>query len=199
MSKLSALRNAADFFKHSLKSCDICPRNCRADRAKGRLGYCRAPHSPAVYSYMTHRGEEPPISGRLGSGTIFFSHCNMKCVYCQNYTFSQLDKGNEMSVEKLAETMLSMQGIGCHNINLVSPTHFVPQIVDSLVIASDRGLNIPIVYNTGGYEKLDTLKALSGIVDIYMPDMRYSDNEMAKKYSDAPDYVDYNRPAIKEM
>jgi len=148
---------------------------------------------------MTHRGEEPPISGRLGSGTIFFSHCNMKCVYCQNYTFSQLDKGNEMSVEKLAETMLSMQGIGCHNINLVSPTHFVPQIVDSLVIASDRGLNIPIVYNTGGYEKLDTLKALSGIVDIYMPDMRYSDNEMAKKYSDAPDYVDYNRPAIKEM
>ena len=119
----------------------------------------------------------------------------MKCVYCQNYSFSQLDQGNEISIEKLAEIMLYLQKAGCHNINLVSPTHFVPQIVFALEIAFEKGLNIPIVYNTGGYEKLETIKALSGVVDIYMPDMRYSSDDMAKKYSDAPDYVEYNRTA----
>ena len=182
-----------------ISRCDICPRNCRVDRKAGRLGYCRAPYNPVVYSYMAHRGEEPPISGRLGSGTIFFSHCNMKCVYCQNYTFSQLDKGEEISIEKLAEIMLSLQKNGCHNINLVSPTHFVPQIVSALKIASGNGLKIPIVYNTSGYEKVETIKALEGIIDIYLTDMRYSEDSMAAKYSDAPDYVDYNRPAVLEM
>ena len=199
MSKLPALRKARELFVDSLKKCDICPRGCRVDRSRERLGYCRAPYNPVVYSYMAHRGEEPPISGRRGSGTIFFSHCNMKCVYCQNYSFSQLDKGNELSIEKLAEIMLSLQKDGCHNINLVSPTHFVPQIISALETAVENGLAIPIVYNTGGYERIETLRALSGIVDIYLPDMRYSHNEMAAKYSDAPDYVDYNRPAINEM
>ncbi|MFA6320663.1 MAG: radical SAM protein [Candidatus Omnitrophota bacterium] len=152
-----------------------------------------------VYSYLAHRGEEPPISGRKGSGTIFFSGCNMKCVYCQNYSFSQLDKGSETSVEKLSEIMLYLQKIGCHNINLVTPTHFVPQIVFALEKACEAGLNIPIAYNTSGYDSLETIKILSGIVDIYMPDMRYSNNAMASKYSDAPDYVEVNRLAVKEM
>ncbi|MFA5143097.1 MAG: radical SAM protein [Candidatus Omnitrophota bacterium] len=179
--------------------CVICPRKCGVERKQGKLGYCRAPCNAVVYSYMAHRGEEPPISGKRGSGTIFFSYCNMKCVYCQNYIFSQLDKGGAVSAEKLASIMLELQELGCHNINLVSPTHFVPQIVTALLIARDGGLTVPIVYNTNGYERVETLKTLAGIVDIYLPDMRYSDNAMAAKYSAAPDYVGYNRRAVKEM
>ena len=185
--------------KLSLEKCDICPRRCGVDRTKGETGYCRAPHNPVIYSYMAHRGEEPPISGKRGSGAIFFAHCNMRCVYCQNYNFSQFDKGNEVTVEKLAGIMLELQKSGCHNINLVSPTHFTPQIILALEIATSKGLDIPIVYNTGGYERVETLRALSGIVDIYLPDMRYSGNAMAAKYSDAPDYVECNRAAVKEM
>ncbi|MDO8535825.1 MAG: radical SAM protein [Candidatus Omnitrophota bacterium] len=199
MNNASSLLKACEFFKDSLKACDICPRKCLADRSSGRAGYCRAPYNPVVYSYMPHRGEEPPISGRRGSGAIFFSHCNMKCAYCQNYSFSQLDKGNETSIDRLAEMMLSLENSGCHNINLVSPTHFVPRIISALQLAFDKGLNIPIAYNTGGYERVETIRALSGIVDIYMPDMRYSSNEMAERYSDAPGYVDYDRPAVAEM
>jgi len=199
MSKLAALRKASSHFKDSLKNCIICPRACGINRTDGHTGYCRAPYNPVVYSYLAHRGEEPPISGRKGSGTIFFSGCNMKCVYCQNYSFSQLDKGSETSVEKLSEIMLYLQKIGCHNINLVTPTHFVPQIVFALEKACEAGLNIPIAYNTSGYDSLETIKILSGIVDIYMPDMRYSNNAMASKYSDAPDYVEVNRLAVKEM
>ena len=199
MNRPSALHKAAESFKDSLKKCAICPRKCGVDRIRGRLGYCRAPYNPVVYSYFAHHGEEPPISGSRGSGTIFFSHCNMKCVYCQNYSFSQLDEGSEISIESLSDIMLHLQETGCHNINLVSPTHFVPQIVLALETAFAKGLKIPIVYNTGGYDSTETLKRLSGVIDIYMPDMRYSNNEMASKYSDAPDYVEYNRPAIKEM
>lgn len=199
MNRRSALKRAKEYFRDSLKKCAICPRKCGVDRSRGRLGYCRAPGDPVVYSYMAHRGEEPPISGRRGSGAIFFSHCNMKCVYCQNYSFSQLDKGSVVSIEKLADMMLALQKQGCHNINLVSPTHFVSQIVSALDIAAAGGLNIPIVYNTSGYELVETIKHLSGAVDIYLPDMRYSSNEMASRYSDAPDYVDYDRPAVKEM
>ncbi len=183
----------------SMDKCAICPRSCGVDRRAGQLGYCRAPFNPVVYSYMAHHGEEPPISGCRGSGTIFFSHCNMKCVYCQNYSFSQLDEGNVISVVKLSGIMLSLQESGCHNINLVSPTHFVPQIISALEIARDKGLNIPIVYNTGGYEKPETLRSLAGIIDIYLTDIRYSRNDMAAKYSDAPNYADYNRPAVIEM
>lgn len=185
--------------KDSLKNCSICPRRCGVDRTKGPTGYCRATSNPAVYSYSPHHGEEPPLSGTRGSGTIFFSHCNMKCTYCQNYYFSQLDNGEEISVEKLAGMMLSLQKRGCHNINLVSPTHFVPQIMMALEVAFDKGLRLPIVYNTGGYDLPETISLLDGIIDIYMPDMRYSDDEMARQYSDAPNYTGYNRESVKEM
>lgn len=199
MDKLSLLRAASKAFKDSLKCCTICPRKCSVDRMSGQIGYCRAPYNPIVYSYLAHRGEEPPISGRKGSGTIFFSGCNMKCVYCQNFSFSQMGGGSGMPIEKLSETMLYLQKTGCHNINLVTPTHYVPQIIFALEKAVERGLNIPIAYNTSGYDSIETLRMLSGVIDIYMPDMRYSDNEMAARYSDAPDYVELNRLAVKEM
>lgn len=154
---------------------------------------------PAVYSYFTHSGEEPPISGTKGSGTIFFTHCTMRCVYCQNYSFSQLSDEKEVSTGDLAWIMLGLQNRGCHNINLVTPTHYVPQILEALLIAAKEGLDIPIVYNTSGYETVDTLRMLDGIIDIYLPDMRYGDDASAGKFSDAPDYVKFNRMAIAEM
>lgn len=197
--KLKKIRGALRKLEGSLKKCAICPRRCGVDRSAGSTGYCRAPFNPVVYSHLAHHGEEPALSGSKGSGTIFFAHCNMKCVYCQNYYFSQLDNGAALSVEKLALIMLNLQKAGCHNINLVSPTHFVPQILMALEIAVEKGLNIPIVYNTSGYDSLETIKLLDGIVDIYLPDMRYSDNEKAKIYSDASDYVECNKASVKEM
>jgi len=197
--KLVKIRKAIAAFKGALKKCSICPRRCGIDRTAGKRGYCRAPSDPVVYSHSPHHGEEPPISCRRGSGTIFFTCCNMKCVYCQNYYFSQLDNGEEVSIEALSSMMLGLQENRCHNINLVSPTHFVPQILAALEIAVDKGLGLPIVYNTGGYDSPDAIRLLNGIVDIYMPDMRYSDNAMAKKYSDAPDYVEINRACVMEM
>lgn len=197
--KIELVKKANALLRDSMDSCVICPRKCRADRSNGKKGYCRAPLNPVVYSYGPHHGEEPPLSGKNGSGTIFFSHCNMKCVYCQNYYFSQLDEGKEISIDRLSGIMLSLQKQGCHNINLVSPTHFVPQILLALEKALANGLTIPIVYNTSGYELPDTIRLLRGIVDIYLPDMRYSDDEAAKKYSDANDYVKHNRDSIKEM
>jgi putative pyruvate formate lyase activating enzyme len=197
--KLNKVCAAVDLLKDSLNKCAICPRRCGVNRSGGKLGYCRAPFNPVIYSYIAHHGEEPAISGRKGSGTIFFTHCNMKCVYCQNYIFSQLDNGEEVSIERLASIILKLQDVRCHNINLVSPTHFVPQILMALKIAIEKGLNIPIVYNTSGYDSLDTIKLLDGIIDIYMPDMRYSDNRMAKLYSDAPNYVEHDRACICEM
>lgn len=199
LSKLERIRRLKPALKGALEHCSICPRRCNAQRTKGRLGYCRAGSNPAVYSYSAHYGEEPPLSGTKGSGTIFFSHCNMRCAYCQNYYFSQLDNGEEVSLDALSRMMLYLQKIGCHNINLVSPTHFVPQIIGSLESALEGGLEIPIVYNTGGYDSSETLKMLEGIVDIYMPDMRYADDKMALNYSDAPDYVERNRESIIEM
>ncbi len=199
MNKLNKVCAAIDLLKDSMDKCAICPRKCGVNRTDGKLGYCRAPFNPVVYSYIAHHGEEPPLSGIRGSGTIFFTHCNMKCVYCQNYIFSQLDNGDEVSIEKLASIMLDLQSTGCHNINLVSPTHFVPRILKALKIALKEGLYIPIVYNTSGYDSLEMIKILDGIIDIYLPDMRYSDNRMAKAYSDAPDYVEHNRAAVKEM
>jgi len=197
--KLEAVKRASALLGDCLKSCSICPRTCGVDRTAGRTGYCRASLNSAVYSYSPHHGEEPPISGTKGSGTIFFSHCNMKCAYCQNYYFSQLDKGEEVTCKKLAGMMLSLQKRGCHNINLVTPTHYVPQILMALQIALEGGLDIPIVYNTSGYDLAGTIKMLDGIIDIYMPDMRYSDDAMAKKYSDAPGYVEHNRACVLEM
>jgi putative pyruvate formate lyase activating enzyme len=197
--KITLVKKAGIALKDSLKNCAICPRKCGVDRTAGKTGYCRASYNPVVYSYLSHHGEEPPISGTKGSGTIFFSHCNMKCLYCQNYYFSQMDKGEEVTVEKLADIMLALQAKGCHNINLVTPTHYTPQILMSLEIALEKGLEIPIVYNTSGYELAETISLLDGIIDIYLPDMRYSDNEMAKKYSDANRYVEFNRTAVEEM
>jgi putative pyruvate formate lyase activating enzyme len=199
MHKLKLIQNAIKYFDGSLKNCRICPRVCGADRQSGKVGYCRAPLDPVVYSYIQHHGEEPALSGSRSSGTIFFSHCNMKCAYCQNYQFSQLDNGEKITIEKLASIMLNLQKSGCHNINLVSPTHYVPQILKALEIAVGNGLNIPIVYNTSGYDLPDTINALKSVIDIYLPDMRYSDNDMALIYSNTADYVKYNRSSIKEM
>jgi putative pyruvate formate lyase activating enzyme len=148
---------------------------------------------------MPHHGEEPPISGMRGSGTIFFSGCNMACVYCQNYEFSQLGQGSEVDIETLAEFMLQLQEMGCHNINLVTPTHVMPRILKSLAIALKRGFQLPLVYNTGGYELPEIIKLLDGIIDVYLVDMRYADSESAVKYSAAVDYPGYNQEAVKEM
>jgi putative pyruvate formate lyase activating enzyme len=194
------LDHAADTAYRLLEACAICPRKCGINRLKGETGFCKTGIQAEVYSYLAHHGEEPPISGAKGSGTIFFTHCNMACVYCQNYEFSQKNKqGGGISDPELAKIMLELQGRGCHNINLVSPTHVMPQILKALKIAIEKGLNIPLVYNTGGYESPDIIKLLDGIVDVYLPDMRYSDSDMARKFSGAPDYPAYNQAAVKEM
>ncbi|MDD4957150.1 MAG: radical SAM protein [Candidatus Omnitrophica bacterium] len=169
------------------------------NRRNGERGKCGAGMRARVYTYMAHYGEEPPVSGSHGSGTIFFSGCNMSCVYCQNYKFSQAAMGRELSAQELADVMLNLQDKGCHNINLVSPTPYVPQILEALIPAIDRGLSVPIVYNTGGYDLVDVLSDLEGIVDIYLPDMRYADNEWALKFSGIPDYVENNRAVVREM
>ncbi len=199
LSTLASLKKANSYFKDALRECRICPRRCGVDRTSGKTGYCRAGEKASVYSCLAHQGEEPPISGQRGSGTIFFSRCNMKCVYCQNYRFSQLDEGREVTTAELAEMMISLEKRGCHNINLVSPTHYLPQVLSALTEAAGKGLSIPIVYNTSGYELKESIRAIEGVVDIYLPDMRYSDNAMARVYSDAPDYVERNRESVLEM
>ncbi|MFH1996057.1 MAG: radical SAM protein [Candidatus Omnitrophota bacterium] len=199
INKKDRIRAAASKAGSLLEKCVICPRKCGANRLDGKRGYCRAGLNPRVYSFSPHRGEEPVLSGVKGSGTIFFSYCSMKCAYCQNYNFSQLDKGEDVTIGRLSEMMLYLQRVGCHNINLVSPTHYVPQIVLALSKAFDGGLTIPVVYNTSGYELVETLRYLEGIVDIYLPDMRYTDNVSAKRYSDAVQYADHNRIAVREM
>ena len=182
-----------------LSSCEVCPHKCRVNRLKGEQGICRSGEEVIVSSYNAHFGEEPPLVGNFGSGTIFFTNCNLKCVYCQNYPISQLGNGNKVSLLELAKIMLALQKRKCHNINLVTPTHFVPQILKSLKSAIKMGLHIPIVYNTSGYESVRTLKLLEGIVDIYLPDARYADNEIARKYSSAPNYFEIMKKALNEM
>jgi putative pyruvate formate lyase activating enzyme len=182
-----------------LKSCQIYPRKCQIDRLYNEKGFCRVGLEPLVCSYMPHYGEEPPISGKKGSGTIFFSYCNLRCCYCQNYQFSQEGEGEKASVEKLSQFMLDLQKLGCHNINLVTPTHVMPQILKALNIAIENGLNIPLVYNTSGYELPEIIRLLDGIIDIYLTDMRYGDDENALKYSQAPQYTYYNQEAVREM
>ncbi|MFH1710112.1 MAG: radical SAM protein [bacterium] len=187
------------FLKNFYKSCTLCPWNCRVDRTSGQLGVCRASDKARVSSATSHFGEEPMITGKKGSGTIFFSNCNLRCKYCQNYQISQEGLGDEISDEQLADMMLKLQLKGCHNINLVSPTHYLPNIINALAMAAERGLNIPLVYNTNGYEKVETLQMLDGIVDIYLPDIKYSSNSIAVRLSNAPDYCDHNKAALKEM
>ncbi|MCX5706363.1 MAG: radical SAM protein [Candidatus Omnitrophica bacterium] len=182
-----------------LESCVICPRKCKINRLAQKKGFCKTGLKAKVYSFMPHHGEEPPISGEKGSGTIFFSNCNMGCVYCQNYEFSQLGEGREVDTHELAKIMLELQVMGCHNINLVTPTHVLPQILKALKIAIEQGLNIPLVYNTSGYELPQIIKLLDGIIDIYLTDMRYADENMSIKYSLAPGYPQYNQEAVKEM
>jgi putative pyruvate formate lyase activating enzyme len=182
-----------------LSSCSLCPRECGVDRTKGESGYCRSGMNLLVSSIGPHFGEEPELVGRGGSGTIFLANCNLGCIYCQNYDISHLSQGREMSEEEVAKAMLHLQSIGCHNINFVTPTHFVPQLIKSVEIACEKGLRIPVVYNCGGYESLKIIRLLDGIVDIYMPDIKYSDNACAKKYSNAPDYFEKCSEAVKEM
>ena len=197
--KLKIIDKILPGLKKSMEHCDLCPRKCGVNRVKGEKGFCRSGADPIVYSYAPHHGEEPPLSGYAGSGTIFFSNCNMGCVYCQNYQFSQTGSGKKITARELSSVMLELQGMGCHNINLVTPTHFVTPIVEALKYAYSDGLVLPIVYNTGGYDSLDAIKSLEDLIDIYMPDMRYSSDEMAEKYSCAPGYVGNNRALVKEM
>ena len=181
-----------------LNSCTLCGHKCGVDRHYDK-GVCNSGMTLKISSVFPHFGEERPLVGTHGSGTIFLANCNCKCVYCQNFTISHLGEGEEISEEKLASKMIYLQGKGCHNINLVSPTHFAPQLVKSLFIARERGLKIPIVYNTGGYDSLLLVKMLSGIIDIYMPDIKYGDNENAFKYSGAKNYWDIIKSSVIEM
>jgi len=182
-----------------LEKCHLCPRKCLVSRLQDERGFCEAGKRVAVSSYNLHFGEEPPISGCRGSGTIFFTHCNLRCCFCQNYPISQLGNGQEVEISQLAKMMVKLQKLGAHNINFVTPTHFVPQIVDALEFAVREGLNIPLVYNSGGYDSVESLKLLDGIVDIYMPDAKYSNPQSARTYSRADDYFEVNKKALLEM
>lgn len=182
-----------------LRNCQVCPHQCGVNRLAGETGKCRTGRQATVSSYGPHFGEEAPLVGIHGSGTIFFANCNLKCIFCQNYTISQLGEGSTVTKEGLAKIMLSLQQRGCHNINLVSPTHVVPQILEAVEIAVNSGLIIPLVYNSGGYDSIQTLKLLEGIVDIYMPDMKYCDDRTAERLSGAKDYTSINQAVVKEM
>jgi putative pyruvate formate lyase activating enzyme len=182
-----------------LRSCDVCPLRCGVDRTQGELGICKTGEKAQVSSYSPHYGEEHPISGWRGSGTIFFTRCNLRCVFCQNADISQRSAGREVSPEELAGVMLELQSQGCHNINLVSPSHIVPQILAAVAVAAQQGLTLPLVYNTGGYDSFDMLVLLDGVVDIYMPDMKYGDAEIARQYSRVTDYPTINQAAVLEM
>jgi putative pyruvate formate lyase activating enzyme len=182
-----------------LRRCDICPRNCGVDRVAGETGACRAGSHPKVASAAVHHGEEPPISGTGGSGTIFFSGCSLKCLFCQNFPISQHDNGEHLTTAGLADRMLRLQRSGVHNINFVTPTHYLPQILASLYLAIGKGFNLPLVWNSSGYEKTDVLSLLNGIVDIYLPDMKYHDEASARALSSAHGYTDVNRAAVRAM
>ncbi|KPL03057.1 MAG: radical SAM protein [candidate division Zixibacteria bacterium SM1_73] len=182
------------------ENCQLCPRRCGVNRKKGEKGFCQAPLKVVVFSAHPHFGEEISLVGQHGSGTIFFSNCNLRCIFCQNWPISHEGKGQECEDEKLAEIMLKLQKIGCHNINFVTPTHVMPNILNATRIAYSKGLRIPLVYNTSGYERVEILKILDGIVDIYMPDMKYMDPDKAAKYSaGASDYPEVTKEAILEM
>jgi putative pyruvate formate lyase activating enzyme len=193
------LRTLVDLAKSTLKCCDLCPRLCRVDRTAGELGFCGGGEMAKVSSYGPHFGEESPLVGSRGSGTIFLAGCNLRCCFCQNYDISHLGHGRETVADELALMMLRLEEGGCHNINFVTPTHFVPQIIEAIEIAAEQGLSVPIVYNCGGYESVETLKILEGIVDIYMPDFKFAGRESAEKYFSAPDYPEVARAALKEM
>lgn len=182
-----------------LEQCTICPHRCKINRNKNQTGKCKAKNTVKIALYSTHNFEEPCISGEKGSGTVFFSNCNLNCIYCQNYEISQQGKGKEITIEELADIFLKQQGKDVENINLVTPTSYVPQIIEAIKIARKKGLKLPIVYNTNSYENIETLKMLKGYVDIYLPDLKYADNQIAKKYSNVENYFEISTQAIKEM
>jgi len=185
--------------KDVLNECRLCPRNCSVNRNCGEVGYCNAGSEITIAKYYLHKWEEPCITGDNGSGTIFFTYCNLRCLFCQNYKISTLNYGMNISIERFSEICLELQDKGATNINLVTPTHFVPLIIDGLKLAKSRGLSIPIVYNSSGYENVDTIKMLDGIVDIYLPDFKYYSNEYSVKYSKCNDYFKHACEAISEM
>ena len=193
------LKKRAERLFGELRDCTLCPRNCHADRLSGDTGTCKTGEHAMVSSYMPHFGEETPISGSRGSGTIFFTNCNLLCSFCQNFDISHEGRGQPVTSRELAEMMLSLQALGCHNINFVTPSHVVPQILQALIIASENGLTIPLVYNSGGYDHVSTLKQLDGIFDIYMPDFKFWDPDIARETCLAPDYPEIAKQAIAEM
>jgi putative pyruvate formate lyase activating enzyme len=193
------LARRAEALRALATPCRLCPRECHVDRRAGQMGYCHGGWQACVASHHVHNGEEPPISGERASGTVFFTHCTLRCLYCQNYRISQQGVGGEMTDEQLASAFLEVQDRNCHNLNLVTPTHYLHAIISALMLAAGRGFRLPIVYNTSGYERVETLRLLDGIVDIYLPDIKYGDPELAKRYSDAPDYVERNLEALREM
>ena len=193
------IREKAEALHELFVECRICPNECLARRTEGETGECNSTDEVIISSVGPHFGEEPPLVGTFGSGTIFFTNCNLDCEFCQNYDISHLGLGRKVSTEELASSMLNLQQRGCHNINFVTPTHFTPQIVEALVLAVEEGLELPIVYNCGGYESVETLKLLEDIIDIYMPDIKYSTNENALKYSGVQNYWEVVTEAVKEM
>lgn len=182
-----------------LRCCTLCPRECRIDRIEEELGACGIGPDPVIASYGAHFGEESVLVGRYGSGTVFLAGCNLKCVFCQNYDISSLRRGRKVSAADFADMMLDLQNQGCHNINFVTPTHQIPQILAGLEIAAGMGLRLPLVYNSGGYESVEALRILDGVFDIYMPDVKYGHNAPGKLYSGVPDYWDRAREAVREM
>jgi radical SAM domain protein len=182
-----------------LKSCNICPHKCGVNRLNGIKGRCKCDNKIKIALASVHNYEEPCISGKNGSGTVFFSNCNLNCIYCQNYEISQLGKGKEITIEHLAQIFIKQQEKNVNNINLVTPTMYVPQIIEAIKIARKKGLNIPIIYNSNGYENVETIKKLNGYIDIYLPDLKYYSNEIAKKYSKIDNYFETAISAIKEM
>jgi putative pyruvate formate lyase activating enzyme len=185
--------------KESLKECRLCPRECGVNRLNGEVGVCRAGLEPMVSSAFPHFGEEPPLVGYHGSGTIFLTHCNLRCIFCQNYDVSHLGSGEPITSSDMARVMVRLQEMGCHNINFVTPTHYAPQIVASLPEAIEKGLRLPIVYNCSGYESIEVVRLLEGVVDIYMPDAKYMDGKHSTQFSNAPDYPEIIKGVLKEM
>ncbi|HIT88683.1 MAG TPA: radical SAM protein [Candidatus Coprocola pullicola] len=182
-----------------MKHCTICPRNCGVNRYAGEKGFCQAALLPKCALASIHHWEEPPISGTKGSGTVFFSHCNLGCIFCQNHTISQEDFGKELTIEHLSDIFLSQQKKNVHNINIVSPTQYLPQIREALILSKQKGLRIPVVYNTNGYEKAESLKLLEGLIDIYLPDFKYISDKYSNTFSLAKDYAEYAKTALLEM
>lgn len=193
------LARRADELSALLSHCRLCPRECGVNRSEDERGVCRAGYLPVVASAFAHFGEEPELVGSRGSGTIFMTHCNLRCVFCQNDDISHGGQGREVTIEELAEYMIALQDRGCHNINFVTPTHYVPQIVSALVTAARRGLRVPLVYNTGGYDSVQIIRMLSGIFDIYMPDYKFADKTPAGAYMNAPDYPQVIKEVLAEM